>query len=58
MDTVNKILAIPLPLYNQNDELFWGPAADGNFSLGLFTSLVLVCFLFILSYVLCILSPS
>lgn len=31
MDTVNKILAISLPLYDQNDELFWGPAANGKF---------------------------
>lgn len=32
-DTMNKILAILLPVYDQNDELIWGPAANVQFSI-------------------------
>ena len=32
-DTMNKILAIPLPIHNQNDELIWGPTANGQISI-------------------------
>lgn len=28
-DIGNKILAIPLPIHDQDDELIWGPAANG-----------------------------
>ena len=31
LDIVNKILAIPLPIHDQEDDMIWGPTSNGIF---------------------------